>query len=130
VAIRRISLTNHRQADPLSQKNSYWNTLVSASKPIQQSSCAFSEPRQLPCQPIVKGVLVNCSHCRELEQAYEAALSEYVKARASVSFRICSNLAARKNVDMERTKSELEEYRPMCVSASKPIRPCQNELGS
>ena len=66
---------------------------------------------------------LSCPRCRELEQAYEAALSEYVKARASASFRICSNLAARKNVDMERTKTELEEHSLVCVSASKTVAP-------
>ena len=66
---------------------------------------------------------MNCPHCRELEQAYEAALSEYVEARASAWFRICPKLAARKNVDMERTKYELEEHSLVCVSASKMIAP-------
>jgi hypothetical protein len=80
------------------------------------------------CQPIGKGVPMNCPHCRELEQAYEAALSEYVEARASAWFRICPKLAARKNVDMERTKYELEEHSLeehslVCVSAGKSVAP-------
>ena len=66
---------------------------------------------------------MNCPHCRELEQAYEAALSEYVEARASAWFRICSKLAARKNVDMERTKYELEEHSRVCVFAGKTVAP-------
>jgi hypothetical protein len=66
---------------------------------------------------------MNCLTCRELEQAYEAAFSEYAEARASALFRICSNLAARKNVDMERTKSELEEHGLVCVSASTTVAP-------
>jgi len=66
---------------------------------------------------------MNCPHCRELEQAYEAALSEYVEVRASAWFRICSKLAARKNVDMERTKCDLEEHKLVCVSAGKTVAP-------
>jgi hypothetical protein len=58
---------------------------------------------------------VNCLTCRELEQAYEAAFSEYAEVRASALFRICSNLAARKNVDMERTKYDLEEHGLVCL---------------
>jgi hypothetical protein len=64
---------------------------------------------------------MNCLTCRELEQAYEAAFSEYAEARASALFRICSNLAARKNVDMERTKSEIEEHSLVCVSANATV---------
>jgi hypothetical protein len=66
---------------------------------------------------------MNCPHCRELERAYEAALSEYVEVRASALFLICSNLAARKNVDMERTKFELAEHGLVCVSASTTLPP-------
>ena len=66
---------------------------------------------------------MNCPHCRELEQAYEAALSEYVEARASAWFRICPKLAARKNVDMERTKYELEEHSLVCISATTTVAP-------
>ena len=72
---------------------------------------------------------MNCLTCRELEQAYEAALNEYAEARASAFFPIYSNLAARKNVDMERTKSELEEHSLVCVSASKPVASCLNGVG-
>jgi hypothetical protein len=71
---------------------------------------------------------MNCPRCRELEQAYEAALSEYLEARASACSRICSNLAARKKVDMERTKYELEEHSLVCVFAGKTVAP-QPEQG-
>jgi hypothetical protein len=70
-----------------------------------------------------RGCALNCPHCRELKQAYEAALSEYVEVRASALFLICSNLAARKNVDMERTKFELAEHGLVCVSASTTLPP-------
>jgi len=75
------------------------------------------------CQPIIGGRDLNCPLCRELEQAYEAALSEYIEACSSASFYVCSNLAARKNVDMERTKYELEEHSLVCTSASTTVAP-------
>jgi hypothetical protein len=64
---------------------------------------------------------MKCLTCQQLEQAHEAAFSEYAEARASALFRICSNLAARKNVDMERTKSELEEHSLVCASAGTSV---------
>ena len=70
-----------------------------------------------------RGRDLNCPLCRELEQAYEAALSEYIDACSSASFYVCSNLAARKKVDRERTKTELEEHSLVCVSASKTVAP-------
>jgi hypothetical protein len=60
---------------------------------------------------------MDCPNCRDLKRAYEAWLGEYVEARSSVCFRLCTRLAARKNVEMERARYELEEHRFMCVSA-------------
>jgi hypothetical protein len=58
-----------------------------------------------------------CSICRNLERAYETGLNEYIQARSSVCFRLCTQFAARKNVDMERARYELEEHRLVCASA-------------
>ena len=66
---------------------------------------------------------MNCPTCQELERTYEAALSEYIEARSSEWCSICPGVAARKNVDMERTKSELEEHSLLCVFASKTVVP-------
>jgi hypothetical protein len=60
---------------------------------------------------------MGCLICRDLERAYKVGLSEYLKARSSVCFRFCTQFAARKNVDMERARYELEEHRFICVSA-------------
>jgi hypothetical protein len=59
---------------------------------------------------------MDCPICRDLERAYEDGLSEYIEARSSVCFRVCTKLAAKKNVDMERARYELEEHRFVCVS--------------
>jgi hypothetical protein len=60
---------------------------------------------------------MSCQICRNLERAYEAELSEYMKACSSETYRISTLFAARKNVDMERAKYELEEHRKVCHAA-------------
>lgn len=58
---------------------------------------------------------MDCPICRSLAQVFETGRSEYLEARASVSYQISKRLAARKNVDMERARYELEEHRRVCV---------------
>jgi hypothetical protein len=71
---------------------------------------------------------MNCMICQSLERAYEAAFSEYMEARSSAWFSVSSNVAASKNVDMERTRYELEEHRLVCVSAFRTVpRPAKAE---
>ena len=60
---------------------------------------------------------MNCSICRNLEQAFEAGLSEYVDARSSAGYQVSKRHAAEMNVDMERARYELEEHRLQCDSA-------------
>jgi hypothetical protein len=61
---------------------------------------------------------MGCPVCRNLERAYEAGLSEYIEARSSAYYPICTESAACKKVDMERARYELEEHRLVCVSAA------------
>jgi len=58
---------------------------------------------------------MDCSICRDLERAFEAGLREYIEARFSACFQVCTKLAAQKNVEMERAKYEMEEHRARCV---------------
>jgi hypothetical protein len=60
---------------------------------------------------------MNCPICRDLAQAFEAGHSEYIEACSSASYGISKRLAAKKNVDMERARYELEEHRLVCVFA-------------
>lgn len=60
---------------------------------------------------------MDCPICSELEQRYRAGLSEYSEARSSAYHRVTERLAAKKNVDMERARLELEEHRLVCVFA-------------
>jgi hypothetical protein len=57
-----------------------------------------------------------------LERAYETALNEYIEARSSEWFFICSDVAARKKVEMERTRCE------PCVHFRQHVgcTPCQS----
>lgn len=64
---------------------------------------------------------MDCPVCWSLKRAYEAAAGEYIKARSSACFRVCLDVAARKNVEMERARYELEEHRHGCVSAAIAI---------
>lgn len=58
---------------------------------------------------------MDCPICRDLKRAYEAGLSGYIEARSSACYQVSKKLAAKKNVDMERAKYELEEHRLLCV---------------
>ncbi len=60
---------------------------------------------------------MDCSICRDLERAFEARHSEYTEARSAAYYRVTTELAAYKNVDMERAKSDLEEHQLVCVLA-------------
>ena len=64
---------------------------------------------------------MDCSICRDLARASEAALSEYTEARHTACYQVSKRLAAKMNVDMQRAKYELEEHRLICVSAVKAL---------
>jgi hypothetical protein len=59
---------------------------------------------------------MDCSVCWTLKRTYESAASEYMEARSSAWFRMCMDVAARKNVEMERARYEFEEHHRVCVS--------------
>lgn len=65
----------------------------------------------------------DCLLCRDLERAYEARRDEYIEARCSACFRLYTELAAGKNVEMERARYELEEHRLVCASTSTKCGP-------
>lgn len=59
---------------------------------------------------------MDCIKCRHLGEAFECNLSEYIDALASSFYRVSTKLAARKNVDMERSRNDLEEHQLVCES--------------
>jgi hypothetical protein len=64
---------------------------------------------------------MECPICRDRERAYQAGLSEYTEARSSAYYQVSKRLAAFKNVEMARAKSDLEEHRLVCVSAIRVL---------
>jgi hypothetical protein len=58
---------------------------------------------------------MDCPVCLGLKRAFDAEVSQYIEARSSVSFPVCTDVAARKKVDMERARYDLEEHHLVCV---------------
>jgi hypothetical protein len=78
------------------------------------------------------GIVVDCLICRGLERALESRRSQYIEARSAAYYQVSTELAAYKNVDMERAKSDLEEHQLVCVAAAevRPYRPKSSRLDS
>ena len=62
---------------------------------------------------------MDCVKCRELRHAFEFKLGQYIEARGASYYRVSTELAAHKNVDMERSRNDLEEHQLVCVSVIK-----------
>jgi hypothetical protein len=58
---------------------------------------------------------MDCLICKDLERAFGSRRSKYVEARSAAYYQVSTELAAYKNVDMERAKSDLEEHQLVCV---------------
>lgn len=61
---------------------------------------------------------MDCLKRMDLEQAFESGLSEYREARSAVFYQVSTELAARKKVDMERARYDLEEHKLICRSCA------------
>lgn len=59
-----------------------------------------------------------CLICKDLERAFELRRSTYIEALSAAYYRVSTQLAAHKNVDMERAKNDLEEHQLVCVAAA------------
>jgi hypothetical protein len=68
---------------------------------------------------------MGCSVCANLERNYAVALGEYLEARSSACYGVSTKPAARKNVEMERARYELEEHQLVCnfAASSVPLAP-------
>jgi hypothetical protein len=55
---------------------------------------------------------MDCPVCKDLERALESRRRDYIAARSSVYSRVGTELAAYKNVEMERAKNPLERCWP------------------
>jgi hypothetical protein len=65
---------------------------------------------------------MTCLICKDLERTLDYKRSKYFEARSAAYYQVSAELAAQKNVDMERAKSDLEEHQLACVSAAKGRR--------
>lgn len=61
---------------------------------------------------------MTCLECKDLERYFAEMQARYDAARTSAYYRVCTELAAKREVDMERAKSSLEEHRDVCASAA------------
>ena len=60
-----------------------------------------------------------CLICRNLERTLDFRRSKYFEARSAAYYQVSTELAAQKNVDMKRAKSDLEEHLLVCVFAAR-----------
>ena len=75
---------------------------------------------------------MDCLTCRDLERTLDFKRGKYFEARSAAYYQVSTELAAQKNVDMERAKSDLEQHQSVCVSAAKarPSRTSAHGQGS
>ncbi len=64
---------------------------------------------------------MNCLICKDLKRVFEDKRSDYVEARCAAYYRVSTEFAAYKNVDMERAKSALEDHQSVCVAAAASL---------
>jgi hypothetical protein len=60
---------------------------------------------------------VKCLVCADLARTLQVMLASYVEARSAAFYRVCSDIAAKREVDMERAKTDLLEHQIACASA-------------
>lgn len=61
---------------------------------------------------------MDCLERMALEVAVECRLSGYSEARSAAFYQVSTELAARKKVDMERARYDLEEHKLICRSCA------------
>jgi len=61
---------------------------------------------------------MDCLICKGLERTFESRRSEYIEARSAAYYRVSTDVAAKKNVDMERARNDMEEHHFVCASAT------------
>ena len=58
---------------------------------------------------------MGCLKCRNLERTLEFRLRKYREARSSPFYQVSTELAAEKQVDMERARYDMEEHQLTCL---------------
>jgi hypothetical protein len=62
---------------------------------------------------------MDCLECENLEEVFESRVSKYNEARSAAYYWVSTELAAKKNVDMERARNDLEEHKLICIPAAE-----------
>lgn len=62
---------------------------------------------------------MDCSECINLEQTFESRLSKYSEARSAAFYQVSTDLAAKKKVDMERSRTVLQDHQLICLLARR-----------
>jgi len=60
---------------------------------------------------------VDCPICRELDRALNLTIASYMVARSAALYRIGSDIASKREVEVERAKTDLLEHQIACASA-------------
>ena len=58
---------------------------------------------------------MDCLLCKELSRVLGQNRSEYFEARSSAFYAVSTEIAAKKQVDMERAKTSLREHQQVCI---------------
>jgi hypothetical protein len=60
------------------------------------------------------GIFMGCLECKNLEETFDSRLSQYIEARSAAYYLVSTELAAKKNVGMERARNDLKEHQEIC----------------
>ncbi len=60
---------------------------------------------------------MRCSQCRDLYRVLVRTQARYLDARSSAFFMVSTEIAAKKQIDMERAKNDLHEHQLDCAWA-------------
>jgi hypothetical protein len=62
---------------------------------------------------------MSCVECKDLSRAFERTHASYVAAYSAPFYKISPEIAAKKQVDMERAKNDLQEHQLACPAAQE-----------
>jgi hypothetical protein len=71
--------------------------------------------------------MTNCLECKNFNRVFKSELTKYLVARSAAFYRISTEFAAKRQVDMERAKNDMEEHLLICpfVTRARYLVPVQ-----
>ncbi len=71
---------------------------------------------------------MHCSECRDLYRAFERTATRYREALSSAFVQVSTSIVVRREVDMQRAASDLQEHQDDCpwAMAAKDLAPVVN----